>query len=200
MIGGPKMEESSEENGAVTLEATASLQNGVLTAEYRIKNKSKVAVYVFNRLWEFGADGKYAPATQPFYVLLGDKGELHLVKGIPAVPRSKRVEMRIVPFATKIEAGGELSEKFDLPEPLSEYNPYFPMDKPDSAELKNSEHVQLSVDYVAEMEGLEVKPAPLENSLSLWHPALSDWVRRLTTKPRANYVKVMRRTDSFERF
>lgn len=200
IIGDSKMEESNSEAGTVSLEATLSLHNGVLTAEYRIKNKSRVPIYVFNRLWEFGTDGKYAPASQPAYILLGDKGELHLVKGIPAVPKSKRVELKIVPFATKVEAGEELSEKFDLREPISEYNPYFPMDKPDTAELRKTESAYFSIDYVAETEGLEVKPAALENSLSIWHPALAEKVRRLSSQPRASIISVMRRSDSFERF
>ncbi len=200
IIGESKMEESNSEAGTVSLEATLSLDNGVLTAEYRIKNKSRLPIYVFNRLWEFGADGKYSPASQPAYILLGDKGELHLVKGIPAVPKSKRVELKIVPFATKVEAGEELSEKFELREPVSEYNPYFPMDKPDTAELRKTEGAYLSVDYVAETEDLEVKPAALENSLIVWHPALAQRVRRLSSQSRASIISVMRRTDSFERF
>jgi hypothetical protein len=200
MQGETKMEEPNEESRSVLLETNISLQDKILTVEYRIRNKSAKAIYLFNVLWEFGADGKYVPAPQPLYALLQDNGSLHLAKAIPALPKSKRVELKIVPFATKVDAGKEFSEKFEIAEPLHEYNPYFLREKDESEELKTAESVFFTIQFVEELENMEVKPAPLDNSFTVWHQDLSGKIKTLSSKPRALLVKVNKRTDSFERF
>ncbi len=198
--GKTKMAETNVELESVSLEAKISLQDKVLTVDYRIKNRSAKPIYLFNVLWEFSTDGKYVPAPQPFYSLFNDDATLHLAKIIPPLPKGKRVELKIVPFATKVAAGEDFSEKFQIPEPLVEYNPYFVREKDDSEELRTSESVVLTVQFVAEADEMEVKPAPLEGALTVWHANLSEMVRSLSSKPKAIMVKVKRRTDTFERF
>ncbi len=198
--GETKMQETNEALKSVLLDTNISLQDNILTVEYLIKNKSAKAIYLFNVLWEFSPDGKYIPAPQPFYTLLQDNGTLHLAKEIPPLPKKKRVELKLVPFATKVEAGKDFSEKFEISAPLLEYNPYFPKEKDKSEELKTAETVVLTVQFVGELEKMEVKPAPLGNALTVWHHDLAEKIRTLSSKPKPISIQVKKRTDYFERF
>jgi len=194
------MDEVNEEHGGVKLTTDIAVESGKLSVTYRIANTGKRAIYVFDRLWDFGSDGGYVESVTKAYVLLRDDGTLHLVRGIAALPRSRRVEMRLVPFATKVEAGGELTGKIDLQEPIEEYNPYFAKPADSKTEITMSANVAFTMTYVAESEGLEVKEAPIAGSLNVWSPTLLQDVRELTFGPKVCEVKVARRTDTFERF
>lgn len=198
--GYKKMEELNEKHEDITLETEISLRGETLLVEYRVKNGSPKPIYLFNVLWEFSSDGKYIRDRRPAYILLKDDGTLHLAKEAPPLPKNKRVELKIVPFTTRVEAGKDFSEKFELSVPLSEYNPYFSDEKDMSEELKTAGKVVLSLQFVRELEEMEVKPAPLENAFSVWHKELWLRVGRLSSTPTALPVKINRRTDYFERF
>ncbi len=194
------MEERDGENGRVSLNADIGVENGRLSVNYKLKNTTKSPIYVFDRLWEFAADGSYAEAPMPVYILLRDDRTLHIVKGLAALPRTRRVEMRLIPFATKVEPGGELSGKFELPEPVDEYNPYFVKDASSKTEPSTSQNILFSMHYINAAEDLEVKEAALPGALSLWKPTLLQDVQLLSSGPKFGSLKILRRTDSFERF
>lgn len=194
------MEEVNEESGGVKLTVEIAVESGKLSVAYRIANTRKRAIYVFDKLWDFGSDGGYAESATSAYVLLRDDGTLHLVRGIAALPRSRRVEMRLIPFATKVEAGGELTGKIEFHEPIEEFNPYFAKIADSKTDITKSAQVAFTMNYVAESEGLDVKEAPIAGSLNVWSPTLLQDVRELTFGPKVCEVKVARRTDNFERF
>ncbi len=198
--GDYKMENTNVEHNSVSLEAKISRSDKGLSLDYRINNGSEKAIYVFNVLWEFGSDGKQSPAPNALYTALSDDGTLHFLKGIPAVPKGKRVELKIVPFVTKIEAGAEFHEQFELSEPISEYNPYFPTLGTDNEELTSSENVIFSIQFIRDLEGMEEKPAPINGAYSIWHPDMFGRIETLSSPIRPMMIKINRRTDEFERF
>lgn len=200
MQGETKMKEINEELKPVTLTTEISLQDKTLRVEYRIKNNTEKPIYLFNVLWDFNQSGDYIPAPQPVYSCLQNDGSFHLSKQIPPLPKNKRVELRRVPFVTKIEAGEDFNEKFELSVPLSEYNPYFPKTGEGIEENKPAKSVYLSVQYIREMDGLEVKPSPMADALSVWHQDLIAQSEILNSRPKTIAVQVKKRTDYFEEF
>lgn len=198
--GETKMKENNEELKPVTLTTEINLQDKTLRVEYRVKNNTEKPIYLFNILWDFNQSGDYIPAPQPVYSCLQNDGAFHLSKQILPLPKNKRVELRRVPFVTKIEAGEEFNEKFELSVPLSEYNPYFPKKSDDNEENKSAKSIYLSVQYIREMDGLEVKPSLMDNTLSVWHQDLIAKSEILTSRPKTISVQVKKRTDYFEEF
>ena len=198
--GKSKMEEQKNEEKKVLLETEIQLQDKTLKISYKIKNQSEKPVYLFNVLWDFSSSGEYISAPQPAYSCLRDDGIFVVAKQIPPLPKSKRVELKIIPFVTKVEAGSEFSDNFELPVPASEYNPYFPRKNNESEKIKTAEAVIFKIDYVAETDGLEVKPAPLENALTVWHQDLNSKTETLSSNLKTVGLQVKRRTDTFERF
>lgn len=196
----PKMEEQRGVDKSVQLDIEIELRDKSLQVAYKVKNKSAKPIYLFNVLWDFSPSGQYVSAPKPAYTCLRDDGTFVIAKQIPPLPKSKRVELKIVPFATKVEAGGELSDKFEISVPASEYNPYFPKTNEKSEELKTAEAVLFVIQYIAETEELEVKPALLENALNIWHPDFIGKTETLSAKPKPITFQVKRRTDKFERF
>jgi hypothetical protein len=195
-----KMEGISEAVESVLLETNISLQDKMLRVEYKIRNKTAKPIYLFNVLWDTTSSGQYVAAPQAVYSCLRGDETFHIAKQILPLPKNKRVELRIVPFVTKVEAGADFIDRFELEVPAPEYNPYFPMMKDSGEERKMAQAVVFSIQYVAEIEGLEVKPAPLGAALNIWHQNLVGSIRALSSKPKSISFPVKKRTDYFEEF
>ncbi|HLL99643.1 MAG TPA: hypothetical protein VK400_01195 [Pyrinomonadaceae bacterium] len=193
------MEEKSAEKDLPVLQTNIALIDKHLQVEYRVKNTTAKPIYIFNVLWDTSS-GEYRRAPQGVYVSLKTDGALHLSKQIPALPKTMKVEVREIPFVTKIEAGKEFAETIKLAVPVEEYNPYFPKESDSTEELKNAETAVFSIQFIRESDELVTEPAPIKDALSVRHPNLFGNVETLSSKPGAVNVQVKRRTDSFERF
>lgn len=195
--GKTKMENTEEKN-VPALEVSLNQQNKVLTLEYKVKNTTGKTIYLFNVLYEWDAKGQPIPAPQGVYASLNEENVLHLAKEIPPVPSIKSVEVRRIPYVTKLEAGAEYKEKVDLKIPIEEYNPYFPK-QPDSAtQPATAESVYFTIQFIRESDELEVKPTKLENAFSVWHPDLFGNIETLRSNDKPIAVPVNQRTDTFE--
>jgi len=195
----PKMENTEVKN-LPKLEASITLQDKVLHVEYKLKNTTGKTIYLFNVLWEHDNQGKPLSAPQPVYACLRDNKTLLLGKQIPPLPLLKSVELRRIPFVTKIEANQDFSEKFDIPVPVEEYNPYFPKTQQSSVENRRAESVVFTIQFIREIEGLKVKPAQIGNAFTIWHQNIFGNLETISTNPKPIAVQVNYRTDTFERF
>jgi hypothetical protein len=119
---------------------------------------------------------------------------------IPPLPVLKSVEVRDIPYVTKVEAGKDFSETAAVPIPVEEYNPYFPKNEDSQIEPATAERVVVIVQYISEKEGLEIKETGTPNAFSVWHKDLFGNVETLTSNSKPVEVKVNRRSDTFERF
>ncbi|HEX8369285.1 MAG TPA: hypothetical protein VF604_12145 [Pyrinomonadaceae bacterium] len=192
-------EEKTAEKDLPVLQTNISLIDNQLQIEYKVKNTTAKPIYIFNVLWETSS-GSYRPLPQDVYAGLKTDGVLHLSKQIPALPKTMKVEVREIPFVTKIEAGKEYGETIKLAVPVEEYNPYFPKESDSSEEVKTAETAVFSIQFIRESEKLEIEPAPIKDAFSVWHPNLFGNVETLSSKPKDISVQVKKRTDSFERF
>lgn len=195
--GETKMENTEEKN-IPALEVSLNQQGSVLSLEYKVKNTTGKTIYLFNVLYEWDAKGQPVPAAQGVYASLNENGVLHLAKEIPPAPSIKSVEVRRIPYVTKIEAGAEFKEKVDLKIPIEEYNPYFPKQPDSKTEVQTAESVYFTIQFIRESDELEVKPTKFENAFSVWHPDLFGNVETLRSKDKPIAVPVNQRTDTFE--
>jgi hypothetical protein len=192
--------ENTETKTLPKLETNISLIDKTLTVEYKIKNTTDKAIYLFNVLWDMDIQGKAFLAKDKIYICLKDNKTLSLSKTIPKLPSIQSVEFREIPYLTKVAVGKEFSEKINLPVPLDEYNPYFPKTQDSKTELSTSENVVFSLDFIREIDGLELKKTAIESAFSVWHKDLFGNVETLSSNPKANFVQVNKRQDKFERF
>src|SRR6185436_15814796 len=116
------------------------------------------------------------------------------------LPSVASVEVRDIPYVTKVEAGKEFSEKVELPVPLEEYNPYFQKNADSKVEPRVAERIFLAVDFIREKKGLEAKETKIPNAFSVSHDKLFENVETLSSNPSPIQIKVNRRLDKFERF
>jgi hypothetical protein len=184
-----KMEENTTKP---VLNAKFDLQGNVLQVEYKVKNSTTKPIYLFVVL------GK--PDAPNVYAGLRTDGTLHLAKMILPLPKFKNVEVRRIPFAKKVEAGEEFAERIEIAVPIAEYNPYFPKKKDSPEELKTSASVLFSLQFIREIDGLEIKPAPVEGAFNVRHRDLFGNVETLTAESKSLAVQVLKRTDEFEAF
>src|SRR5262249_292689 len=138
------------------------------------------------------------PAPFPAYVTLDSEGLLHIGKQVAPLPRTKKVESRIVPYVTRVEAGGEYTETFQFPIPVEEYNPYFPKEPTSETEDRVSEGVRFTLQFVRESDQVTTHPSGLGQSLAISHPDLFGVIETLSSKPKAIEVKVKKRVGAFE--
>lgn len=194
-----KMENPETKNLPV-LEASINLNDKTLNVEYKVKNTTDKAIYLFNVFWEMNNEGKAFPAKDQLYVCLRKDKTLLLAKQIPKLPMIDSVEFRQIPYVTKVDAGKEFSEKISLPVPVEEFSPYF-LKTPDSTtELRNSENVIFKIQFISDTEGLEIKETAIDSAFKVWHQNLLGNVENLETRPKNISIEVNKRTDKFEEF
>jgi len=180
------------------LEVALAIQGELLVLDYKFRNTRQQPVYLFNVLWDSDPKGKPAPAPSPVYVCLLPDGVLHLAKKIPKLPPNRKVELRVIPYATKVEPGREFSESLQLALPLAEYNPYFVPTPETKYEVRRSKFATFTLNLLPHSDGLVVEPAPLPNSLSVRHKDLFGKVETLSVKHPDVVVPVNKRLDAFE--
>ncbi len=193
------MEENTAEKDLPVLQTNITLNDKNLQVEYKVKNTTSKPIYIFNVLWDTST-GEYHSLPEKIYVCLKDDNVLHLSKQIAPLPQRKKVEVREIPFVTKVEAGKEYGEVIKLSMPVEEYNPYFPRENNFTEEVKNVESAFFSIQFIRETSELETEPTPIKDALSVWHPNLLKNVETLSSKPKHIDVQVKKRTDYFERF
>jgi hypothetical protein len=197
--GKTKMENTEEKN-IPALEVSLNQQDKVLSLEYKVKNTTGKTIYLFNVLYEWDDKGEPIPAPQGVYASLNEDSLLHLAKEILPVPSIKSVEVRIIPYVTKVEAGAEYREKVDLKIPIEEYNTYFPKQADSKTEPAAAKSVYFTIQFIRQSDELEVEPTNLKNAFSVWHPNLFGNVETLRSNDKPIAVRVNKRTDEFEEF
>lgn len=184
----------------VHLHVEAVIQGDVVHISYSVSNARKQAIYIMNKLWSMNKIGDYIEPILPAYVCITENNLGHFLKGISPLPQNQFVEMRIIPFATKVEAGGKYSESFKIPLPIDEYNPYFPANNDSTYQLNNVGGLIFTLQFLSELEGLIAKEAPLDNGLLLMHPRLLAEFETLQSERIELQMPIRKRLDYFECF
>jgi hypothetical protein len=108
-----------------TLEITRFTVNAeTLQIVYRFTNGSTHDAFVFNLLY-FTLDDQVAFRVDRNGLYVEREGAgVVLAKKVPTIPRGVRVEVPIVPCASKVPVGKALEEELKLPLPLKPWSPY----------------------------------------------------------------------------
>ena len=194
------MEESTKPMKEPKLIVDIERRGDELEVSYSVSNKTSTDIFLFNVLWDMDPTGRYLLAEQQAYASLNSDGLLRLSKRVLPLPTGRKVEMRIIPFVTKIGVGDTFKDSFSLKMPVREYNPYFPQESEESAEERKSTAINFQVDFIRSSEDLKLNPTPLEGQQSVWHPDLFGSIESLESRPVSTEIDVMKRTDEFEEF
>jgi hypothetical protein len=172
----------------------------LLRIRYELINELSRNIYIFNVMWDVNQDGKEVLAEKQVYISLINDSLISFSKRIPPLPVIRTVEFRYLPYATRIEPGKKFEEELILHIPVEEYNPYFPNEESSETETKIAESCVFSIDYIFEVENLEIKETEIKNAFSIWHPKLMQSVKTLKSKVIPAHIEVIYRKDEFERF
>ena len=184
----------------VSFEVQSKISGQKLEVRYRLRNQRKRALLVFNVLWDEDPAGNVVPSPSPFYACVRDPASLHLAQKILPLPQSKRLEVRIVPFVTRIEPGAIMESSFALALPVEEYNPYFPVSDETTTKLVTTEVLFVTLQFIEELDGMELTEAPIERALHAYHPEMLAKVEATQSPPLKLQLAVRKRLDEFERF
>ena len=197
----PKLEnemQNLEPTQQPKLQVSFTPSESSLEVTYKVSNMTGSDIYLFNVILDTNKIDSVSP--HKFYSCLRDDGTLVLGKMIPKLPMLRSVELREIPYVTKVEAGKEYSEKVVLQLPLDEYNPYFQKTAESKSEVRTSENAILVVQFIRDIKGLELKETKIPDAFSVWHQDLFGNVETMSSDSRPLMVKVNRRLDEFERF
>ncbi len=198
LMNDDKVMEHEQTNGHAKLTASFSLREGILDVEYSVRNMTGSPIYLFNVLLDTDEIETLSP--NKFYSCLRDDGTAVLAKAIPKLPAIASVEVRDIPYTTRVDAGKEYVQKVEVPLPLEEYSPYFQKDHESRTEERAAERIFLIVQLIQQKEGLEVSETKIPNAFKVYHPNLFGNVETLNSDVRPIAIKVNRRMDTFERF
>ena len=178
--------------------AAHKLNANSLAVGYRVRNSRADPVLLFNVLWEIG-EASYDKAPMPAYVCLRDE-VLYVAHQILPNPK-KKVELRIVPYVTRLAPGAEHAARFEFPLPVQEYNVYYP---PDSRKTKKQQvmakGIVVTLQYMIETPAVKLNPTSIPNSFRVEHPNLFAQVETVRSPRFAMDVPVDKRLDPFEAF
>ena len=192
--------ENSESKDIPKLDVKIKVVGDSLTLEYKVKNTTPTTIYLFNVLYVWDNSGTPVIDQHVVYSCLSGDGTLHLSKQILPLPRLKKVEVRRIPFTTKVLAGGEFGEKVSIKIPVEEYNPYFMKGPNSEVEPRAAESIFFSIQFIRESDQLHVAETNIPNAFSVNHPSLLSSVESIQSRPTPTMVKVEKRKDPFEAF
>jgi hypothetical protein len=192
--------EYPDEKNMPKLDVKIDTAGNSLTLEYKVKNITSQTIFLFNVLYNWDNSGTPIIDDHQVYSCLLHDGTLHLAKQILPLPKLKKVEIRRIPYTTKLLPGEEFSEKVTLKVPIEEYDPYFPR-KPDSVtEDRAAEFVYFTLQFIRETEDLKELETNIPKAFAVSHPNIFGAVETLDSRRIATLVKVEKRKDDFEEF
>ena len=184
----------------VSFEVDPKVYGRKLEVRYRLKNQRKRTLLVFNVLWDEDPTGNAVPSSSPFYACVRDPASLHLAQQILPLPQSKRLEVRIVPFVTRVEPGAIMEKSFALTLPIEEYSPYFPVSDETTTKLITTKVLFVTLEFIEELDGMELTEAPIEGALHAYHTEMLAKIETTQSSPIKLELAVKKRLDEFERF
>jgi hypothetical protein len=170
---------------------------------YTVNNGGRASVYVMDALPRFDPEAKAVIAERDFALVIAGPGEdVTVGRFIPPLPTDRRIAVPTLPLARLLPAGGALTGRFALAEPLAETTPYFTDLTLRHYKLSPIQAVVVRIGFwSADTPGFAA--APLASAPELFIVAMQNAAaaarfvsRRFPTKA----LQVFRRADAFPRF
>ena len=131
-----------------------------LELTYRVREKDGREAWVLDALPE---DQKPAARREdPIYLAWSERAAaLRAVQGIAPLPPDRLVEVRVIPFATRLAPRATLERVVRIPLPVRETGPYDPPDPSTKTRAASVEKLVLDVHLLrSDLAGFESKPWP----------------------------------------
>jgi hypothetical protein len=169
---------------------------------YSLANHSGIDIYVMDAI-----PGRKPGTGDPIIdrntavIWLGSDGWAHVMKGIAPLPPDRDVEVRVIPFASKLPAGGQLERKLEVPLPIAEVDPYHPDLPLRDYDLTDIKGVVLTVEFLrSTVEGFGAEPVPDAPDLyRVWGKHTVGQVERASCSLPSRELQILKRRDSFPR-
>lgn len=156
-----------------------------LLLDCRLKNALDHTLYAFDRPWHSMLhDGVYWVDPNIVYVELVEHHVASVGKWIPPIPENMSVESPIVPLVTRVEAGKTLHEMWQIPLPLTQFDPYLPKPRNAAAgetEARSSLRVSIGYCDATQLGQLEPQTARTTRGEALRLPMLRSQQHLATT-------------------
>jgi hypothetical protein len=113
----------SDLKASVEFTCTVKVEPPALRVAYAVKNGSKAAIGLFNRIAGVHLDGRLNLSPDVIYVDFKDN-VLELSKLVLPIPEGLQVSGQSLPKVTKVDAGKEFKEEISLRIPVEVFQPY----------------------------------------------------------------------------
>jgi len=188
-----------ESTASVILHVDVAPPGASLRIRFHVTNDQSSPVYLFNVLWEHAGKGTYIEARMPVYASLRSPGVLCLLKGLAPLPKAREVEVRNVPFATRVDPGQVFAEEIDMRLPIDEYSPYFSPPSGGTVRTVQAREIVFALDFIRAHGDETVRKAPLDQAVWIHHPRLLERIQRIERVIASLPIDV-NKSDEFEAF
>jgi hypothetical protein len=189
-------------SGGVVLTCTPEKSADAIVLGYALENRGSEAVFVFDATADVDPATRAAVADpDDATVWLGSDGYAHVLKGIAAMPRDRRIMALIVPLAVRLGPGQRMTRQPRMGLPLAEQSPYYPPGHVREYRLAEIGGLTLHVDVlVASAPGFASEASAAGGEyLQVRADALVTATRRLSVSFSAKGLHLLVRTDAYPR-
>lgn len=179
----------------VNLTAEVEINDDSLLIKYNLENQSDEIIYVYDLL-DIGDSIQEDLAYRCFE----EPDTLRVVKAVLPLPLDRDVYMQEVPHIRSVDPNESIEGKINLPIPIMEYNPYYPLMNPDEQKETDINQIRLLIGWVNKRSGMKIAETNVGGTDVLqirgsWrepHYYLAETIVRTETK-------LMVRHESFDR-
>jgi hypothetical protein len=184
--------------GDVVLNCHPNRAGSRLVFSYSLANHSDAEIYVMDA----------TPGPEPrtvdrntAVIWLGGDGWAHVMKGIAPLPPDALVEVRVIPFAAKLPAGGQLDRTLEVALPLAEVDPYHPDLPLREYDLVDIQGVVLTVEFLrSTVEGFGAEPvAEAPDLYRVRGKYMVGQTERVSCSLPSRQLQILKRRDNFPR-
>lgn len=167
-----------------------------IAVEYSVMNSTAANLYVLDVLWSYDSNGAIIADPQPAYRSVSGT-ILQCGRCFYPVPRLRRVEQTIVPFARKVEPSQTLSAKFILKDKIAEYNPYARLAAPPDVETVGCETIEFWLSYLPADPEVAESPSGISDCIRVSGPGLLKRIETVRIASAAIRLQVLKSTNAF---
>jgi hypothetical protein len=122
---------------------------------------------------------------------------LHVFLGVPPIPKGLRVYAKAVPLSSLLEPGKSVSEYFEMPVPVPEWQPYADPEQAEQVETVSARKIVVTAEYFETTRLL--REARWDESTGLFKAFGTPLLRARGVVDLAEPIPILKRNDDFTR-
>jgi hypothetical protein len=158
-------------------------------------NRADGPLYVFTCM----ASAWLEPLPHRAYTAFREEDRaLHVLLGVPPIPKDLDVHVKIVPFSSLVQPGKSVSEYFEMPIPVPEWQPYADPEEAVEAETVSAAKIVVTAEYFGTTRLL--REPRWDVSIGLYKAHGVPVLRTQGMIELAEPIPILKRKDDFTRF